>query len=549
MQMFSLKPGNSKSVRAPLSGRVIDVAMCLFLLGMLGLLYAYTFWKAHHGIGDTDTAFFLDVLENTWHLGLPTTSAVRAFLNVYPFILMDPDKFCAIDQTQFSTIPANILLGHANLIVYPLSALAQWLGAERVAAISTASAFVALPAISYLFLRRRNVPAFLCLFFSVIVCLHPAWRIATEGWIYFDRLFMPFALAFAFLMHEAFTNKEVMGRSRMILVVVIAAIGAMIHERGALLMLVVALGHVILYRSAPRRNVLFVLAVSAALMAYLAVYSVLQHNVDNAEVYKSFFDLPRFLNNVFRPGLVKLIAFNLPFILLAALFNWRAALIAGITIFPNVIVSIGGAEKDGWITHYHSFYFPFVIYAGAVGLTGLLAARRDQYDAGTQGRWPRSLAAVFMLSLIGAVVSFLNPYGPDLSWRTAFIKEGLWRPVNDLYLIDPKFSSYRYETERADRLVAAIPAGASVTFMPPFNAWKLFRNHNSIQIFPVGTGVSEYLLVTFEKKADGGIMFDPVGVVGSPEGHLKARQCVTDKVWAAGYKPVMEINHYMLLRR
>jgi hypothetical protein len=516
---------------------------------MLVSLYVYTYWKAQQGIGDTDTAFFLDVIQNTWHTGVPTTLAVRAFLNVYKFIPMDADALCAIDQTHFSTVPANILLGHANLVVYPLSAIAQVFGAERVAAFVTAVAFVALPALSYVFLRRRAVPAWLCLLFSLLVCLHPAWRISAEGWLYFDRLFMPFALAFGLMLHQAFTSENRTTGGRMLLISLVVVTGSLIHERGALLMLLVAVSHLIFYRRAPSDTVRFTFLLAVALVLYLLIYTAFQRNVDNAEVYKGFLDIRVILQNVFRPGLIKLIVFNCVFILLAFFFRWRAALIALITILPNVIVSIGGAEKDGWITHYHSFYFPFVICAGAVGLAALY--EREGGGGAKTARRPIAKAAggTMTLLLIGATLSFLNPYGAQMSWGYNFVKEGIWRPLNDLYLIDPKFSSNGYETARADRLVASIVPGATVSFMPPFNVWKLYQNHNPIQVFPVGLGVSEYLLLTFEKAVDGTTFFDFVGVAGPAEHRLKARQCVTQKVWAAGYKPVMEINHYMLLRR
>lgn len=43
------------------------------------------------------------------------------------------------------------------------------------------------------------------------------------------------------------------------------------------------------------------------------------------------------------------------------------AILALGALVPNLLGSIGGAEKLGWTTHYHSPYFPFLVLAVLLG--------------------------------------------------------------------------------------------------------------------------------------------------------------------------------------
>jgi hypothetical protein len=45
----------------------------------------------------------------------------------------------------------------------------------------------------------------------------------------------------------------------------------------------------------------------------------------------------------------------------------RLAFLSFIVMMPNLIGNIGGAEKTGWLTHYHSYYFPILSFAATIG--------------------------------------------------------------------------------------------------------------------------------------------------------------------------------------
>ncbi|MEA9983398.1 hypothetical protein QN374_16290, partial [Herbaspirillum sp. RTI4] len=474
----------------------------------LGLIVGiYSLWKARQGIGDTDTAFFLEVIDNTLRSGLPTTFAVRAYLNIAPYLDMAVAQYCSSDfSAVMDSSPANILLGHANFIVYPLSVISYFFGPEFTAAVANTFSFVGLPLVAYVYLRKTKVPSYIGFLFMIALCAHPAWRISAEGWFYFDRMFMPLALFYALTLHGAIASRHELTGLRMLGTALIVIVGASIHERAALLLLMFSLSSLILYVGAPKRNIRFVLVVSLSLCVYLSVYLLFQKNIDNQAVYKSFYSFDTIIENVFQPGLIKLIYFNLIFFSLAIVFQWRVALLALIMLLPNIIVTMHGLEKDGWFTHYHSFYFPFIVYAGLIGIVSLSEwCQRERNESVYQ--WLCRLCPSGFLILVACAMCFQNPYGKIIRWDFEYINEGLMGSLIDLYVVPSQFSSNLYEAARADKLVALIHPTASVAQTPPFNTWKLLKNKNLVSVFPVGLGRVNYLLLYFEKNEDNLIQF------------------------------------------
>ena len=57
---------------------------------------------------------------------------------------------------------------------------------------------------------------------------------------------------------------------------------------------------------------------------------------------------------------------------MACLAGWRYLLLALGALLPNVLVTTGGAELNGWTTHYHAMYMPFLVFAASVGFARMM---------------------------------------------------------------------------------------------------------------------------------------------------------------------------------
>jgi hypothetical protein len=73
------------------------------------------------------------------------------------------------------------------------------------------------------------------------------------------------------------------------------------------------------------------------------------------------------------------------FFLFLSIFNIRFFLIALSSLLPNLFISIGGAEKTGLTTHYHSFYIPFLISGAVFGFIKLKEILAEKWYNETYG--------------------------------------------------------------------------------------------------------------------------------------------------------------------
>jgi hypothetical protein len=89
-------------------------------------------------------------------------------------------------------------------------------------------------------------------------------------------------------------------------------------------------------------------------------------------------------------------------LLVVALFDVRAALIALFLMLPNIVGTLGGAEKVGWSTHYQDEYLPALIWAALLGFVKAYAT------------WPRIRYRAALLGGVALVIVFLALLNPSL---------------------------------------------------------------------------------------------------------------------------------------
>ena len=82
--------------------------------------------------------------------------------------------------------------------------------------------------------------------------------------------------------------------------------------------------------------------------------------------------------------------------------NWRFGILALASMLPNLMVTVGGAEKTGFTTHYHAGYIPFLVGFAAVGYSSLINKIRIRFSA--EGTNFKSLIFC-MLALLAVVTS------------------------------------------------------------------------------------------------------------------------------------------------
>ena len=210
-----------------------------------------------------------------------------------------------------------------------------------------------------------------------------------------------------------------------------------------------------------------------------------------------------------------------------AIFNWRLGLLAFLSLLPNLYINMGGAEKSGWGTHYHSMYLPILTFCAALGLACFWNKFSSKY-------FKIGLLAALVL-LIFSISSFSKAYGS----RPGGFKTAL------SYLSQGKSSGLNQLSETYKEISDSIPAGTSVStteeFMP-----SLYRD-KTIYFYPVGINQVDYVLLR-ETNISGKKFYDgAVNYIGETQ---QVNECFSKRLREAGYSIEKSFSgNAFLLRR
>jgi hypothetical protein len=450
------------------------VGMLAFVLG--ALLFQLKMIRVDQRYGDT--AELLQLLENIAHHGSPfvqlSSAAIDMVTNGIP--TMTAAQIASNPLLPSGPVEVNHLAFHFYAIFYLLAPFVRIFGAEVVLFAMFAASFAGMLLLAYVGLRKCGTPVLVASVFCAAIVLHPAWTQGLEWQFYPDRLFLVLGLAFMIASTLVPTRRPVM--------IALAILCALIDERAAITAGLFLVAYTVLYWRGVNRSQITDLLIGVALFAYglLLVKVFLPVNIYNASFMPtSFADLvARFSLPLFGPDVIILMTVNAGFLVLA-LFDWRSAVIAFFLMVPNIVGSIGGAEKVGWATHYHDEYLPAVVWAGMCGLIALqrLGVARGERSLGALGAMG---VALFLLFIDPATGKFALQRA-QLSFFTTFPAE---------------LAAYDSPAGRATQqwghdLGAIIPTGVTVTAIEP--AMPSLYSGRRIEFYPVDIDHADYAVI------------------------------------------------------
>jgi hypothetical protein len=483
-----------------------------------------------------DSAMYLQATENIVRHGLPESqvqSRIVHYLDESGFLSEPVDQIAANPQALFGgvipTSQRNLLLGHAYFILYPIAQITRLVPVRTVLLTCYVLAYIGMLLAVYVACRRRHVSILGTALFCLLVASHPAWwQGLLSGQFYPDRLFVCFGLIF--MLAVARLDVTARDHTYLLWLLVLGIACASINERGALVAGIFLFAYTILFWRAtdPHRWYRLGLGTALALYGYGVVKLVLAHT--NAE-YAGDFLPTSFGDLVYRfeqPGYMAKIGLfavvNAPLLCLAAR-QWRTALIAVLLMIPNIIGNIGGAEKTGWSTHYPSFFFPSLVFAGLIGYASLL-------DGGRR----RVLVPAYYV-LIGALSIFVWMVNPDsvepISIQPANIARSFLPSYADnlnLYVFSGANRDLLQQAERT--LESSVPPNTTVSSIELGMA-HLYRDR-ILDFFPSGIDHADYAVLG-AAMVDGKLQYNgAISYRGASE-QRKLNDLVTARMRLDGY--------------
>jgi hypothetical protein len=215
---------------------------------------------------------------------------------------------------------------------------------------------------------------------------------------------------------------------------------------------------------------------------------------------------------------------NAPLLCLAV-FEWRAASIAVILMLPNILGSIGGAEKDGWSTHYPSFFFPSLVWAAMLGYAVLYQ------KAASRKRLRVALAGA------SALVLYLCILNPDSSQPVSFSLSN----ASNNFLVQMQEQTQQFVLQRRARANLASEVYAITHAVPPHTivssvetGMPLLYPNRTIEFFPADIDHADYAVLGAEIVGGQIIYNGALDYLGASE-QTKLNDLVLDRMKHDGY--------------
>lgn len=446
----------------------------LFVAGLA--IYRVDTWE----LGFGDGAFLTQLADNIAQTGKPLSQLSASFDEMFARVLWGPtEELCSGPLKIQSPVEFNYFKWHAYSVLYLIAPLVYVFGGKLVLSTLTAFSFAAIPCGAYYYLRRKGVGHWSCLLVALLLIAHPAWSVSLQGQMYADRLFLGVGFALFLLLDDPVKNR--------ISILILLMVGSTVSERFGLVLGSCVVIYLRLRRASIKDNIaIYVCSVVAAAVSIFLLKFVIVHP-SNAS-FASMMTPNAFLLNYrgypsFAQNMWSFLLINGVFALFG-MKNWRMLAIAIFAALPNIIGNIGGAEKTGYLTHYHSTYFPLL---AAALVTSAANLRNSQ----------------FLLSVRAAHLLFFLMIGyaqPTVSLKnvTSSGPARLWADIESLYQGAKALNVIQYR-----EIARAIPPHSNVVTLEGLMP-ILYPAAANLQTYPLGIDDANYVVLPWWQTVPGG---------------------------------------------
>ena len=506
-------------------GTILVIAAGIVVTVLLAVYYQRTAPLKH-----LDSVFLYESSLSVLESGRPTSATWASYVpEVHATFTLPADEVCRQELKNEPGDGYNILDNHAYMAIYPISLLTAIASPEAIFAILNALAHVLLLVIPSVFLIRQGAGVVAAAAFALLVAVYPVWSYSATGDYYLDRLYMPFALLSLFTLHLMIQHKERLRDARWLAGWVAVTVAAALFTERAALMMIGEIGFFLVFFPSVRRSpkaVATLVTVGLLLVVYLWLYTTFVQSQATSTSLLGNVNIEILAERLQTPEMMAFVLVNLLFMgPLVACAGLRYLLLVVGAMLPNVLITIGGAELNGWHTHYHAMYLPFVLFAAAIGFLRLTRRERPVMI--------RTAAIVGVAAYALIVGGAVDPYTAGRDSRfTASLRNGIAYRV---------WSHYRHPadlytgTAQVGRYVDAIvPSGVTVSAAEAAIA-SLWEGR-SLSLYPMNMDVAEYLVVPGVVSAGRIVSLGGAASYLGPDIEESLNDCLRDRATARGYQ-------------
>jgi len=407
---------------------------------------------------DLDSSFFVQLIQNRNTLDEKNISSEigSSFGGLWRFIGSSPEYWCTPNYIQ--NFSGTLIENHPYYIVYLLNFLKTITGFSGldVAVYGLSAIYLLMLNVILFSILRLDLRLSVKIILSIAFLTNPLILSAIQGQLYFDKIILFVSPLVIFSLYKFYVKRKDNFVSSLFISIIITTVS----ERGAIFVAIISLYLLIMhlagkYKSNEKRIKFqyFVIPLLSSIWFifwYFFVQKSLYYSSGNYLSINSLinrFDYLIYENQ--ESFIFPFLSFTIPIILITFIYSKSLGGLSLFLILPNMLIGIGGAELNGFFTHYHS------LYAGSMWAFLILALDNNEKIV-FRKRLKNLLVTIMCLALVlftykwfnnvGAVIRNLQGvYSPILNNEENRLKQNQFRIsqiVDDLKQ-DQKFSISR----------------------------------------------------------------------------------------------------------
>lgn len=494
-----------------------------------------------------DHVYIKQLIENIAENGTPTSDAQDA-INDLLFsgkLVAKSEELCAATLNSKSH-SKNLFEYHPYYILYAIAPLSKIIPTESLLAILTVSGFFILLYLNFSIMQSNSVKFGITSSVLLIFAMHPAWSQALQGQYYVERFFIPVAALLIWLVIQK--------RLHYIAIVITCAVCALITERTGAVAGIFLIAYAVLYNKEDlnKRLFLFVLGLCSLILSVV----IITYFLDNQSYTSGF--LPSSLSQLhyritderYTSKLFAFLYFNILLIFIIAIFDWRAFLIAIGFMIPNIVGDIGGAEKTGFATHYHSLYLPFLFWAISSG-----AVKASAYLSGVPDKNKNIYIYASLITVV--VLMTVTKIEPDANMTLTIDNVNNNAVYNAVKTLPECYGNGMIAKRNLmiSKIQSSVPEKAKVAVS--FWGFPILEHKRELYYYPLGIDTVDYVLLQYKKENDKYFYYGVVNYLGEKVKH-EIDSCMNNRLKELGFNvenpmifncPLCGINEYALLKK
>ena len=525
-----------------------------------GLLLSFAYWRLYEGLNMSDNSAYLQLLSSNTGFKLD-----NQYLNSgYDYLknVIGSEDISKLEQLPQSASTYSTLSNHAYFILYPLKVLSYFISPVYIF-VFLIGLIIVLPfflvvtvILRELSIKKKTVLIVPALSLLVIFGLHPGTLWAGYGQFYPDRLAIIFIPLIMLTLERIKGGQKANYAQIFLLITTILAISC--TERSALYVGLIYLTYGIT-PAISNKTLLSLNKTYCFVGITLSIYFYLYMKYVSINLANDSF-LSTLMNYQINPlgaindGTLTFLIFLSPIILLLWR-NWDLQVLVFLSVAPNILSSIGGAEKVGWVTHYMANVTSICVGSALIcllrevdmmGKKVLLSEGKKLQNKNINNKVEKRYgvgAKKFMAPAILAIVTFLLFDPLSKSANIEFPKKerfGLWGQMFRWYENTEHRDFVISRRIEIELLAKKIPTNSRVSVTEATSSF-LSPRVRFLDYYPFGIPQSDYVLIESVNGIND-FMFSKVTIYSSATNSFQLTNQVTKILKSSCYKKVGVAN-------